>query len=74
MTKLLARLIEADATGLYYLVDDAGRITPIRRGEYEEMGIKDPRLEQHVCLVRSDAWRVSLEARGLPTGQEVWTN
>ena len=74
MTKFLAKCLAADETGLLYLVDRAGRITPIRRTTYEALPDSDPRLDEHLYLVRSDAVRASLKRRGLPTGPEVWTN
>lgn len=74
MTKFLAKFAEADATGLLYLVDVAGKITPIRREAYESLTDSDPRLGLHLYLVRPDAELASLRMRGLPTGLEVWTN
>lgn len=74
MTKFAAKVIASEETGLLYLVDNAGRITPIRSTTYEALPDRDPRLDQHLYLVRPDAVRASLKLRGLPTGPEVWTN
>jgi hypothetical protein len=70
MTKFLAKCAEADETGLLYLVDDAGNITPILNSVYASLSYKGPRVGQYLYLTRPDAVQASLRLRGLPTGWE----
>jgi len=73
MSKFAAKCATADETGLLYLVDHEGKITPIRRTVYESLHYKDPRVWQYLYLTRPDAEQKSLQLRGIQTGWErIW--
>jgi hypothetical protein len=70
MNKFVQAMIHVSDSGLVYVVDRDGRITPISLPTYEALDIGDPRLER-VAWTRRQAELVSLRVRGIETGFEV---